>query len=78
MYLVKFNDRQLVIRLRENDVYAENEFMKEQWFSRQCTKIGIPVPRIMYIGKYYNVDYLIEECIEGIPGNKYENKKICF
>lgn len=78
VYLVEFNNRKLIIRLRENDAYAENEFMKEQWFSRQCTKIGIPVPRIMHTGKYCNVDFLIEEYIEGIPGNKYENKEFVF
>ena len=78
VYLVEFNNRELIIRLRENDVYAENEFMKEQWFSRQCTKIGIPVPRIMHTGKYYDVDFLIEEYIEGIPGNKYEDKEFVF
>ena len=78
VYLVEFNNRKLIIRLRENDAYAENEFMKEQWFSRQCTKIGIPVPRIMHTGKYCNVDFLIEEYIEGIPGNQYKNKEFIF
>lgn len=78
VYLVEFNNRKLIIRLRENDSYAENEFMKEQWFSRQCYKIGIPVPRIMHTGKYCNIDFLIEEYIEGIPGNKYENKQFVF
>ena len=78
VYLIGFNNRHLIIRLRENDAYAENEFLKEQWFSRQCTKIGIPVPRIMYTGKYYNADYLIEEYIEGISGDKYENKNFVF
>lgn len=78
VYLVEFNNRKLIIRLRENDAYAENEFMKEQWFSRQCAKIGIPVPRIMHTGKYCNIDFLIEDYIEGIPGSKYENKEFVF
>lgn len=30
VYLVEFNNRKLIIRLRENDTYAENEFLKEQ------------------------------------------------
>ena len=33
VYMVEFNNRKLIARLRENDSYAENEFMKEQWFS---------------------------------------------
>lgn len=78
VYLIEFNNRKLIIRLRENDTYAENEFLKEQWFSRQCSKIGIPVPRIMHTGKYCNIDFLIEEYIEGIPGNIYENKQFVF
>ena len=78
VYLVKFNTRKIIIRLRENDPYAENEFIKEKWFSKQCTKIGIPVPRIMYNGKYNNIDYLIEEYIEGISGNDYENEAFIF
>lgn len=78
VYLVEFNNRKLIIRLREKDAYAENEFLKEQWFSRQCTKIGIPVPKIMHTGKYCNVDFLIEEYIEGISGNKCKNKELVF
>lgn len=78
VYLLGFNNRKLIIRLRENDIYAENEFMKEQWFSRQCTKIGIPVPRIMHTGKYCNIDFLIEEYINGISGNEYEKKEFVF
>lgn len=78
VYLLEFNNRKLIIRLRENDAYAENEFMKEKWFSNQCTKIGIPVPRIMHTGKYCNVDFLIEDYIDGISGNKYEKKDFVF
>lgn len=46
VYLVKFNNRKLIIRLRENNPYAKNEFMKEQWFSKQCSKIWIPITKI--------------------------------
>ena len=64
VYLLKINSHKLIIRLRENDAYARNEFMKEKWFSRQCSKIGIPVPVIMHTGKYCNTDFLIEEYID--------------
>lgn len=47
-----------------SEAQKRNEFMKEQWFSRQCSKIGIPVPRIMHTGKYCNIDFLIEEYIQ--------------
>ena len=78
VYLLEFGSRKLIIRLRENDVYAENEFMKEAWFSQQCAKLEIPAPRIMYIGKYDNVDYMIEEFIDGITGDKYPDRSFVF
>ena len=78
VYLIEFNNHKLIVRLREDDPYAKNEFLKEQWFSEQCTKLGIPVPKIFYTGKYNNVDYLIEEYINGISGNKYKNKDLIF
>lgn len=78
VYVVSFSTRKLIFRLRYDDKYAHNEFMKEKWFSQQCSIVDVPVPKIFKIGNIDNMDYLIEEYIDGIPGNIYKDRSLVF
>src|SRR3989344_2368633 len=53
--------QELVIRIHHGD---KPKFEKERWAIEQCSKAGVPVPKVLLVEKFDIESELIEVCIE--------------
>ena len=61
-----------VVRMR-GETEALAEYGKERWCLQRARAAGIPGPEVLQIGSTDGVPYMIETCMNGVPGGEFRD-----
>lgn len=75
-FLVKSKEKEVVIKLSlaHKEYQAYPNYKKEKWCIEKSSKIGVPGPSVLAVGKSQGRAYMVETFVQGINGKKLRNK----
>jgi tRNA A-37 threonylcarbamoyl transferase component Bud32 len=78
VFKIRTNSNEVILRFRD-EAGAFEEYRKEGWCIKQASKLGIPVPEVIRVGKFGETPYMIQSYINGSNGqNAMVDSKIIW